>query len=82
MYTPLEFVDYVVRSLVQNPEEVRIELIQGDEETIVELRVNENDISRVIGRGGSIARSLRALLRVFSAQEEQGGKHYILEIIE
>ena len=79
MHTPIEFVHYVVTSLVQNPEEVQIELIAENEETIVELRVNENDISRVIGRGGSIARSLRTLLRIFSYRDK---KDYILEIVE
>ena len=79
MYTPVEFVHYVVTSIVQNPEQVQIELISENEETVVELRVNENDISRVIGRGGSIARSLRTLLRVFNGQDK---KHYILEIVE
>ena len=79
MFTPLEFVRYVVMSLVQHPEQVQLELIPENEETIVELRVNENDISRVIGRGGSIARSLRTLLRTFNGRDKT---HYILEIVE
>ena len=80
MYTPVEFLDYVAGSLVQKPENIKVELIDGnEEEVIVELRVDEADLSRVIGRGGSIARSLRTLIRTFGATDK---KRYILEIVE
>ncbi len=79
--SPEELVRYVASSLVRDPDAVKIDIISGSEETIVELRVEQEDLSRVIGRGGSIVRSLRTLLRSCSYDEEKQGC-YVLEIIE
>jgi hypothetical protein len=74
-----ELVEYIVHSLVENPEEVQISTIPGTEETIVELRVAESDVGKVIGKNGSVARALRTLL---SALGSRDNKNYSLEIID
>ena len=79
MQSPTELVHYVACSLVRKPEQVQVRTIPGNKETIIELRVDEDDISRVIGKRGNVARSLRALLQ-FSSKLEK--KNYVLEIVE
>lgn len=76
---PGELVEYIVFSLVDRPEEVRVNTIPGSEEVIIELRVAESDVGKVIGKNGSVARALRTLLSSLGAQEN---KAYSLEIID
>ncbi len=77
--TPIPLVDYVVRSLVENQDEVHISEIPGSEETIIELRVADSDIGKVIGKNGSVARALRTLIQAVGAREKRS---YVLEIID
>ncbi len=74
-----DIVHYIAASLARHPERVHVDVIPSSEETIVELRVSEEDISRVIGKGGSVVRSLRSLLRLCGSKERA---HYVLEIVE
>ena len=76
---PTELVEYIVQSLVDNQDEVRINTIDGSAETIIELRVAESDVGKVIGKNGSVARALRTLLSAMAAQDDQ---NYSLEIID
>ena len=76
---PADFLEYVVGCLVEEPEEVIIDAIPTSEETILELRVAEDDIGRVIGKNGSVARSLRTLVSAVGSRE---GKEYSLEVID
>jgi predicted RNA-binding protein YlqC (UPF0109 family) len=76
---PADFLEYVVGCLVEEPEEVIIDAIPTSEETILELRVAEDDIGRVIGKNGSVARSLRTLVSAIGSRE---GKEYSLEVID
>jgi predicted RNA-binding protein YlqC (UPF0109 family) len=73
------FLKYVVSFLVEKPEEVSIREIPGEESTVLELRVAPEDIGKVIGRNGRIARSLRSLISVAGTKE---GKSYSLEILD
>ena len=73
-----EFLDYVARSLVDNPDEVRVEIDEGDDEVTLTLSVDERDMGRVIGRDGRIANAIRSLLRVMGARD---GRHVELEIV-
>lgn len=77
--SPFPLVEYVVRSLVENQDEVQINEILGSEESIIELRVAESDIGKVIGKHGSVARALRTLIQAVGAREERS---YVLEIID
>jgi uncharacterized protein len=72
-----EFLEYVARSLVDSPDEVRVEMdADGDEVSLV-LHVEQADMGRVIGRDGRIANAIRSLLRVMGTRD---GRHVELEI--
>lgn len=73
-----EFLDYVARSLVENPDAVRIEVEENEEEVSLVLTVDERDMGRVIGRDGRIANAIRSLLRVMGTRD---GRHVELEIV-
>jgi hypothetical protein len=74
-----ELVEYVAKSLVDDPEAVTVEVVAGDGGTIIELRVAEGDMGKVIGRNGSVAKALRTLLKVTSARS---GDPVSLEIVD
>ena len=74
-----ELVEYIVRSLVDQPENVEINVIEGEKSTILELRVSPDDIGKVIGKQGRIAKALRTIL---SATATKSGKHVSLEILD
>ncbi|HEY4768886.1 MAG: KH domain-containing protein [Candidatus Limnocylindria bacterium] len=73
-----EFLDYVARNLVDNPDGVEIDVDEGPEEVALTLKVAEGDMGRVIGRDGRIANAIRSLLRVMGARD---GRHVELEIV-
>jgi uncharacterized protein len=73
-----ELVEYVAKSLVDDPEAVTVEVVEGQDGTVIELRVAESDMGKVIGRNGSVAKALRTLLKVTSARN---GEPVTLEIL-
>ena len=73
-----ELVEYVARSLVDDPDSVKVTEVEDDEGTVIELHVAEDDMGKVIGRNGSVAKALRTLLKVTAARE---GSSVQLEII-
>jgi predicted RNA-binding protein YlqC (UPF0109 family) len=74
-----EFVEYVVKHLVDNPEEVRVSEVFGKTTVVYELKVAQPDMGKVIGKSGRTAHALRVLL---SAVARKAGKHASLEILE
>ena len=74
-----ELVEYIVRSLVDDPESVEVNVVEGEKSTILELRVSPDDIGKVIGKQGRIAKALRTIL---SATATKSGKHASLEILD
>ena len=66
-----EFVEYVAKSLVDDPDAVTVEVHEQAEGRVIELHVAEEDMGKVIGRNGSVAKALRTLLKVMSAREGQ-----------
>jgi uncharacterized protein len=74
-----ELVEYVAKTLVDDPAAVQVTEIEDDEGTVLELRVAEDDMGKVIGRNGSVAKALRTLLKVTAARE---GGSVTLEIID
>ena len=58
-----ELLAYVAKSLVDNPDAVQVKEIDGDGEVILELRVAPEDMGKVIGRQGRIAKEIRAIVR-------------------
>jgi predicted RNA-binding protein YlqC (UPF0109 family) len=73
------FLEYVVKGLVQNPEEVTITPVQRNGMTIYELRLNESDVGRIIGRQGMTINAIRTLLLAGSAKQ---GLRCAVEIVE
>lgn len=74
-----DIIEIIVKSLVDNPDEVSINQIDGDKVTIYELRVAKEDIGKVIGKRGRTAGSIRIILNAISTKQ---GKRAELEIIE
>jgi hypothetical protein len=62
--------DHIVRSIVDNPDSVRVETVDDDGVIILEVRVADGDLGRVIGRRGRTAQNIRALVR--AAAEKDG----------
>jgi predicted RNA-binding protein YlqC (UPF0109 family) len=69
----------IVKALVDRPEEVSVSVIEGQRTMVLELRVAKDDLGKVIGKQGRIARSLRTILHAASAKSDF---RYVLEIIE
>jgi len=74
-----DFIEYLVKHLVDKPEEVNVTELEKESVTIYELRVGEGDLGKVIGKGGQNARALRTLLN--AATKKMGGNAN-LQIIE
>ena len=74
-----EFIEYIVKHLVDKPEEVKVNEIDGERTIVYELRVGYGDLGKVIGKRGQTAKSIRILLAAASAKK---GKRAVLEILE
>ena len=74
-----ELLTYIAQNLVDHPDAVSVSEREGDGETVLELRVAPDDMGKVIGRQGRIAKEIRALMR--SVAQRQGGKVSV-EIID
>jgi len=73
-----ELIEFVAKSLVDEPEAVRVNKLSGTHSTIYELHVAPQDMGRVIGKKGRVANALRTLLHVTATRE---GKRAMLEIV-
>ena len=74
-----EFVETIVRALVDNPDAVDVREVLGSRTTVYELRVAQGDLGKVIGKSGQTAKSIRTLLAAAAARQ---GKRAVLEILE
>ena len=74
-----DLVEYVARRLVDRPDEVSVDEAEEDGALVIRLHVAADDLGRVIGRGGRIARALRTLVRAGGAH---GDRRVLLEIVE
>jgi uncharacterized protein len=70
---------FIARNLVDEPDDVRVQAVDGDRATVYELSVAEDDLGKVIGKDGRTARAIRTLLAATSARLR---KRAILEILE
>jgi predicted RNA-binding protein YlqC (UPF0109 family) len=75
----VEIVEYLARRLVDDPDAVRVQAVERDGDTIIELHVAKDDVGKVIGRQGRIARALRTIVRASAAR--RSGRT-LLEIVE
>lgn len=74
-----ELIKYIAQSLVDNPAEVQVNEIAGEQTSVIELRVAKEDLGKVIGKQGRTARAMRTIL---SAASTKIRKRAVLEIIE
>ena len=74
-----ELVESIAKALVDNPEEVRVSAVEGQETTILELRVAQPDIGKVIGKQGRTAQAIRTIL---GAAGMKYRKRIVLEILD
>jgi len=74
-----ELVEAIAKALVDNPDQVSVRSLDGEQVTVLELRVHPSDLGKVIGRQGRTAKSIRTIL---SAAGMKLRKRYTLEILE
>lgn len=74
-----ELIEFVAKKLVDHPEDVQVRLIDGEGVQNYELQVNQEDMGRVIGKGGQTAKALRTIVSTAAAKADV---HITLEIVE
>jgi len=74
-----ELIEYITKALVDIPEAVNVKEVQGEQTTVIELKVDKSDLGKVIGKQGRTARALRTILTAASTKLR---KRSVLEIIE
>ena len=74
-----DLIDYIARALVDHPDEVSVTEVEGNQTSVLELKVAKEDLGKVIGKQGRTARAMRTILGAASAKLK---KRTVLEIIE
>jgi predicted RNA-binding protein YlqC (UPF0109 family) len=74
----IELVEYIAKALVDHPENVSVNQVEGEQSIILELKVDSEDIGKVIGKQGRIAKAIRTVVKAAAAKE---GKRVVVEII-
>lgn len=72
-------IEFIAKSLVDHPEDVQVSEVEGEQTTVLELKVAQDDLGKVIGKQGRTARALRTIL---SAASTKAKKRTVLEILE
>lgn len=72
-------IEFIARSLVDEPDQVQVTEVEGEQTTVLELKVAKEDLGKVIGKQGRTARAMRTLL---SAASTKAKKRVVLEILE
>ena len=74
-----ELIEYIAKALVDHPEQVSVNALEGSQATVLELNVAKGDLGKVIGKQGRTARAIRTILSAASAKNK---KRTVLEIVE
>ncbi len=74
-----ELVEFIAKSLVDNPDQVKVNEVEDEKSTIIELKVADEDMGRVIGKQGRIAKAIRT---VVTAAAIKDNKRVVVEIIQ
>lgn len=74
-----ELVKFIAQALVDNPDQVQVMEVEGEQTSVIELRVAKEDLGKVIGKQGRTARAIRTILSAASAKIR---KRAVLEILE
>ncbi len=73
-----ELVEFLAKSLVDNPEEVVVDVIEGDKAQVLKLKVTSDDMGKVIGKQGRIAKAIRTIVKAAASKK---GKKITVEIV-
>ncbi|HMM37565.1 MULTISPECIES: KH domain-containing protein [Desulfovibrio] len=74
-----EMIEFIAKSLVDHPEQVQVSEVEGEQTSVIELKVAKEDLGKVIGKQGRTARAMRTLL---GAASSKARKRSVLEILE
>lgn len=74
-----ELVEYIAKALVDNPQEVMVNEIEGSQSIIIELKVAQDDMGKIIGKQGRIAKAIRTVVKAAAIREN---KRVVVEIIQ
>ena len=74
-----ELLEYLARGLVENPDQVKVEEVQEEDATVLELSVATDDYGNVIGRGGRTASALRTVIKAAAVKE---GRRVFVDIVD
>ena len=74
-----ELIEQIAKTIVEKPDEVQVRAIEGEHAVVIELRVDRDDIGKIIGKQGRTITAMRTILNAARAQKE---KRQILEVIE
>lgn len=78
-FTMEELLAFLAKSLVDHPEDVSVTKVDGENSVVYELRVNDSDMGKVIGKQGRIAKSIRTIIKSASSKED---KRVIVDIVQ
>ncbi|MEW6102268.1 MAG: KH domain-containing protein [bacterium] len=71
--------EYIVKSLVDNPDKVKLTEMESEKTTILEVKVDEADVGKIIGKQGRIIKSIRTILQAAAAKK---GKRVVVEMLD
>lgn len=74
-----DFIAYIIKNLVDQPDEVKVNIFDGEKSTVVEIQVDTNDIAKLVGRQGRTIKALRIISMVVAARL---GRKVRLEIMQ
>ncbi|MGI6224690.1 MAG: KH domain-containing protein [Peptococcales bacterium] len=74
-----ELVEFLAKSLVDNPEQVQVREVEGERSVILELTVASEDMGKIIGKQGRIAKAIRTVVKAAATRE---GKKVVVEILQ
>ena len=74
-----DLIKFIAQALVDNPDQVQVNEIEGEQTSVIELKVAKEDLGKVIGKQGRTARAMRTILRAASTKIR---KRSVLEILE
>ena len=74
-----ELLEHIARSLVDSPDDVSVNEVEGDQSLLLELRVADDDMGKVIGKQGRIAKAIRVVMKAAAIKEN---KRVVVEIVQ
>lgn len=74
-----ELVEFIAKSLVDNPEEVKVSEVEGAQSIVIELKVAPEDMGKIIGKQGRIAKAIRTVVKAASIKDN---KRVVVEIVQ